>query len=285
MIPTDDELLAALPGAASLSRVPYEYATSSPLHELEVRFDDGRVETLLLKHLMPGSKPPFLYEPRRDIDTYLRILGPAGIGARCYAAGDTWQVLEKVPGVELWQIGDLAVWEAVARWLAAFHARFAGEVAAVRAANPHLLAYDAGWYRLWFERAASALPVPFSAYDAVVDALCALPATFVHGELYPSNVLVADGATDVRVCPVDWEMAASGPGLVDLAALTAGWDEAERTRLVKAYGDVDVDALDRCRLHLALQWLGWSPGWAPPPEHAHDWRGEALELAERLGVL
>ena len=34
--------------------------------------------------------------------------------------------------------------------------------------------------------------------------------------------------------------------------------------------------LARCRLHLALQWLGWSPDWRPPPEHAHDWLGEAL---------
>jgi hypothetical protein len=43
-------------------------------------------------------------------------------------------------------------------------------------------------------------------------------------------------------------------------------------------------ALDHCRLHLAVQWLGWSPGWSPPPEHAQDWLGEALGLAEKLGL-
>ena len=38
-----------------------------------------------------------------------------------------WLLLEKVAGVELWQVGDFAVWEDVARWLGAFHARFFDE--------------------------------------------------------------------------------------------------------------------------------------------------------------
>jgi aminoglycoside phosphotransferase (APT) family kinase protein len=38
------------------------------------------------------------------------------------------------------------------------------------------------------------------------------------------------------VCPVDWEMAAVGPGLVDLAALSAGgWTAPEREALALAY--------------------------------------------------
>ena len=43
-------------------------------------------------------------------------------------------------------------------------------------------------------------------------------------------------------------------------------------------------ALDCARLHLALQWLGWSPGWTPPPEHALDWRAELPRLAARVGL-
>ena len=92
-------------------------------------------------------------------------------------------------------------------------------------------------------------------------------------------------------------MAAIGPGLIDLAALVGGWDPPERGRLVAAYlsGLPEGDAarlasdtlsadLSRCRLHLALQWLGWSPDWRPPPEHAHDWIGEASMLAQELGL-
>jgi len=126
--------------------------------------------------------------------------------------------------------------------------------------------------------------------------------TFLHGEFYASNVLVHEpahgGREDLRVCPIDWEMAAVGPGLIDLAALTAGgWTADEKEALALAYRaalehtenwppspDAFLVALDYCRLHLAVQWLGWSQDWTPPPEHAQDWLGEALGLAEKLGV-
>jgi aminoglycoside phosphotransferase (APT) family kinase protein len=134
-------------------------------------------------------------------------------------------------------------------------------------------------------------------YDETIAPLAALPRTFVHGELYPSNVLVVRDQPRLRVCPVDWEMAAIGPGLIDLAALVGGWDPPEQRRLVAAYlsglprddsgspGSETLSAdLARCRLHLALQWLGWSADWRPPPEHAHDWLGEALGLAKELGL-
>jgi aminoglycoside phosphotransferase (APT) family kinase protein len=143
----------------------------------------------------------------------------------------------------------------------------------------------------------------FVNYDRVVERLTALPVTFVHGEFYASNVLVHGLAQEeegegLRVCPVDWEMAAVGPGLIDLAALTAGgWTADEREALALAYHAAFVPhenwppapeaflvALDYCRLHLAVQWLGWSPGWSPPPEHAQDWLDEALGLAEKLGL-
>ena len=34
--------------------------------------------------------------------------------------------------------------------------------------------------------------------------------------------------------------------------------------------------------HLALQWLGWSTDWTPPPAQAYDWLAEVREAAERL---
>jgi hypothetical protein len=49
-------------------------------------------------------------------------------------------------------------------------------------------------------------------------------------------------------------------------------------------GELD-EALCWCRLALAVQWLGWSPGWSPPRAHAQDWRGEALTMAQSLGLL
>jgi hypothetical protein len=304
----------------SLSRGPYRYATSAPLEELHVETRDGAKLDLILKDLSrerllgeaATTKPEFVHRPERELETYRSILAPAGIGPRCFgvvAESDPpryWLLIEKVPGVELWQVGELPVWEEVARWLGGLHARFRERVEEARSANPHLLALSADWFRSWCGRAlerldgsddrrAPALRGGLGRYEEVVSALDRLPRTFVHGEFYPSNVLVVRGSPS-RICPVDWEMAAIGPGLIDLAALVGGWDEPQRHRLVVAYLNGSHDRLDlaptaverdlaRCRLHLALQWLGWSADWRPPPEHAHDWLGEALELAHDLGLV
>jgi aminoglycoside phosphotransferase (APT) family kinase protein len=304
-----------------LSRRPYRYATSAPLEEIRVRMDGGEEIAVIFKDLSRerllddarASKPAFLHEPLRELDTYRRILAPESIGPRCFAAiaeqdpPRHWLLIEKVPGVELWQIGELSVWEEVAGWLGRFHARFAGRLDEVRGANPHLLEHSEAWFRSWVGRARAALaqstdrraaPVlrGLERYDEVIDALAALPPRFLHGELYPSNVLVVREEKPVRVCPVDWEMAAIGPGAIDLAALVGGWDAPQRRRLVAAYraaladsgadeqSDVDAADLSRARLHLALQWIGWSSEWRPPREHAHDWVGEALMLTEELGL-
>jgi hypothetical protein len=324
---SDQELIAVLDErqgheVVELARQPYRYATSAPLEELRVLMDDGAEMVLILKDLRRDrligdarmTKPTFLHQPGREVETYRRILGPAGIGPDCVAAVAEpdpprhWLLLEKVPGVELWQVGELSVWEEVARWLGGFHASFAGHFDELREANPFLLEHSDSWYRSWCERAraalagstdrrASELQGALDRYDEVIAPLAALPRTFVHGELYPSNVLVVRDHAPLRVCPVDWEMAAIGPGLIDLAALVGGWGPSEQGSLVAAYlsGLPQGDAasppsktlgadLARCRLHFAMQWLGWSPDWRPPPEHAHDWIGEALALVEELGL-
>ncbi len=89
-------------------------------------------------------------------------------------------------------------------------------------------------------------------------------------------------------------MAARGPALIDLAALTGGnWSDAERAKIVGAYleaveGPMDTEnllaALACCRLVLALRWLGWSPVWEPPPEHAQDWLDTAARATAELGL-
>jgi hypothetical protein len=313
------------PGTVTgLARAPYAYAPSFSLEEVDARLADGRRLHLVLKDLSwdrllddaRRTKPRFLYEPRRCVATYEAVLSGTGLGVQCYGsvadegAGRYSLLLEKVPGMELWQIGELATWEAVARWLARFHLRFAGRADELGGRNPHLLRYGPDLFRLWPGRALAALAARpgagrdqqarlaamVSGYDRVVEMLAAIPPSFVHGELYPSNVLVAADGPEVEVWPVDWEMAGIGPPLLDLAALTSGWEPADQGLLVRAYVDelglgpwrwdeAELGTLlDGCRLHYALQWLGWSPEWSAPAEHAHDWVAEALELGERLGL-
>ncbi len=313
---------------AGLERRRTPYCTSFTLEELGVRLANGTTLELIFKDLSRQAllktarrvKPAFLYDPLRETETYRNILSPSRLGtAICYGSvadhriGRYWLFLEKVPGIELYQVGEFAAWQQAARWLASFHTRFAGETELLARAAP-VLSYDGGFYRLWMRRARVFLSQGASPrskgarhaiewlagrYDHVVERLVELPVTFIHGEFYASNVLVHEPAREARVCPVDWEMAAIGPGLVDLAALIAGkWTADERTALALAYyaaltpredgwppaPTVFLEMLDYCRLHLAVQWLGWSSNWSPPPEHAQNWLDEALSLAEKLGV-
>jgi aminoglycoside phosphotransferase (APT) family kinase protein len=329
----DDELTPALErelaehfGAArrirSLERAASKFQTSFTLEDVFVTFDDGDSVSLVFKNVGAGglseraraAKPMFLYDPEREIEVYRLLLPRASLGtADCYgavadAAVDRyWLFIENVPGVALWQIGELETWRNVARWLASFHDAFAADHG-IRDAS-HLLRHDSGFYRAWPERALSftqpadagrrrALERLAERYDEVVRRLESLPATFIHGEFYASNVLVDAGPPSPRVCPIDWENAAIGPGLLDLAALTTGnWSDSERESLALAYRDAlatvsggalpeheFLSALDWCYLHLAVQWLGWAPEWRAPRAHRYDWLAEALRLADKLGL-
>jgi aminoglycoside phosphotransferase (APT) family kinase protein len=289
-----------LGGAMHLNPVPSPYSTSYPLHDLTVLREDGARLALVVKDLAWASmlpearrtKPRFLYDPAREVGVYQHLLNREKLGTpRCYAAvarGDArpWILLERVPGVPLVEVGDREAWLRAMRWVARFHAdpgthRVAHEVP--------LLRHDECFYRTWMDRAQQfvlddRLTWVAERYDTIVERLLAQPATFIHGELYASNVLI-DGE---RVCPIDWEMAGIGPALVDVAALTAGrgWSDADEMAMLRAYrNDFDEDLLadlDACRAYLAIQWLGWSASWTPPIERAQDWLAVAAAATERL---
>jgi Ser/Thr protein kinase RdoA (MazF antagonist) len=301
-----------------LRRRPSEYRTSFPLEELDLALEDGAELRLLFKDLAWASleesarlaKPEFLHDPLREPAVYASVLAPRGLGPRYYgaaidpAAERYWLFVERVEGRELYQVGELELWRATARWLGEMHASLAADRER-HAESARLIEYDEAYYRRWLERAlefasapgepesrATALEWIAERYDRVVEGLLELPQTVIHGELYASNVLLAGDGPAPRVCPVDWEMSASGPGLVDLAALVSGgWSEDEREAIVVAYRSAagipafSQDQLDLARLHLAVQWLGWAPpSWTPPEGQRHDWLAEALALAEGLDL-
>lgn len=322
--PTDADLGEALqaalgeagrPPARGFRRRPSRYRTSFPLEELEVELEEGANVRLAWKRLEWSglddrgrlAKPRFLHDPRREAAVYASVLEPAMPGAPRYygSAVDPerdryWLFVEWVEGRELYQVGERALWEEAARWLARMHAELGGE-AGRHAEAGRLLDHDAAYYRRWMQRArefARAAGQPASRaravdrlgerHDAVVDALLALPKTVIHGEFYASNVLVDPDSAQPRVAPVDWELAATGPGLTDLAALVSGeWAANDRAAIAAAYATAggSLEALDFARLQLAIQWLGWAPAaWAPPEGQRHDWLAEGLALSEGLGL-
>jgi len=305
----EDVLSAVLNEAVTVvARRRGRYASTSDLEEVDALVG-GRGLALVLKDtgeggLLPAvrpAKPDFVRDTDRELDVYTTILRRCVPDApRLYAslhdppAGRCLLVLERVAGQPLHEVGELEPWLDTARWLARFH-RDCGPARARR-----LLVYDRELYETWIARAAAFntredIAWLQSFYPEIADFLCGRPTVFLHGTFYAANVLLQQEEEVTRVRPVGWEMAAIGPALLDLAALTAGrWRDEERDELDAAYWNEAVgsgrpdwlfrEALECCRLHLAVQCLGWARDRTPPPAHAQFWLGEAARAAERLGL-
>ena len=301
-------------------RRPWEYATSTALELVTAVSDDGIKRQFVLKHLDPAhasaearrAKPSFIIEPRREIEMYRRVLAPLGVGPSLVASSLTsesdscWLLLSYVAGRRLHEDGDLDQWESVGAWLGSLHRQLDRLDRESLVPEAHLIVYQRDWYLEWLQRARRFLAADRQSpsgrsldwlafrYDQVVARLMSLRPTIIHGEFYPANVLVRDGAGQSAVCPVDWEMAAVGPGLIDLAALTSGrWPESSRQGVIAAYsshagcdlGERDLaEAMQCAYIYLAVQWLGWFGRRRPPAEYAYDWLTDAVERAEALGL-
>ena len=303
-----------------IARFPSPYRTSHALEEIKVRLADGTNLNLLFKDCSRQAlleeaaiaRPDFVIDPGRELDVYRHWLKPAGLGtAMLYAhyidePSETFGLfLEHVQGRELYQVGEFELWQTTARWLARFHAYFA-ETSGRKATG--LPRCDSDQCRQWLDHANVTIRGRAkrdswkriaSTYATTIEHFSSLPATLIHGEFFASNVLLSDAEKGLRVCPIDWEMAAIGPGLLDVAALVAGsWTEDQKLALAASYvnelqaigADIGRTAqefsfdLDVCRLHLAVQRTGWSARWTPPAEHRCEWWNDASKLAQRIAT-
>ena len=136
---------------------------------------------------------------------------------------------------------DYSAWLQSARWLAHLHCRFAEQgdcltrSAPLRELRCRVLPTVAGTCPKFqsFRLPKAVWEALAGNYERAVERLVRLPSTLIHGEFYASNIVVQETTERCRICPVDWETAAVGPGLIDLAALTSGaWSE-------RANGDGD----------------------------------------------
>ena len=298
---------------------PSSYRSSFFVDELDVRLDDGASIELVAKAIewdamVPEArlaKPPFLWDAERERATYeavlpfLQVHAPRYFGSYVGDAGVRYLLLERIAGVPLWQCGDFEVWREAARALARMHA--ATDVARVSAspAADHLIRYDRRFYAAWMQRASAFVgggvmelrPIE-EAYRHVIACLLAEDVTFIHGEFYSSNILVEGEDAGCTVRPIDWEMAALGPALMDVACLMAGrWTDEERADVADGYyatlaehgrpvppRERYLKTLDCCLIHLCVRNLGWSRDWSPPSDRRHDWLGEALRLCARWSL-
>jgi thiamine kinase-like enzyme len=307
---------------AGLARKPWEYRSSFGLELLAVDLGGRGQLALMFKDLgwhaltseARRAKQRSLYDPLREIRFYENVLrsypafGPLFYGSVVDPRQDRyWLFIEHLCGRELYQIGELNVWQAVARWLAEMHLSFQPLAGSSTALQPHLVRHGAEQQQLRFETACAAMARRGEAdkcrqlrqwretLSGMARAFAAAPPTLLHGEFYPSNILVISSEEQNTVKAVDWEMAGVGCGLLDLAALVVGgWAEHEQRAIAEAYLQRMYEhgrhkserefftTLDYSRLYIALGWLGCSDDWRPPAAHSHDWFREALNALVRL---
>lgn len=298
-----------------VDRRPCAYHSTFPIEQLILRDPTGVERAIAFKDLSRTTelepswqvRARFVQEPLREIVCYRDVLSPARISAPAYIGcsvlgdrGRYWLFLEWLRAAPLWQLGDLRSWCRAAAWLAAMHTRFEGRGGEL---PEQLIVHDHDHWQTWLDRARRMLYLRgrggssteidglLERAQTTVDWLVRLPTTLLHGDFYPSNVLVERTERGPRIRPLDWELAGIGPGILDLAALVSGdWTDRERGAMISAYRNALPRtrrpsqpllrwALRRGRLLLAVRWLGWSTRWRPPREHARDWLATALDLA------
>jgi aminoglycoside phosphotransferase (APT) family kinase protein len=229
----------------------------------------------------------------RERYVYEKILAGRGLGTpEVYGVvwddqtGRHWLLLEFVQGRTLRErpIGD---WIAAAGWLGRLHGSIAGR--GTELARPGILVnYDDAYFHDMAQRALLAvtarsdslrrrLRAVIDGYEAMIEKFCAGQPTLVHGSYRPKNVLVGTGSVPVRICPVDWELAAVGPQLHDLACLANEVERSSIARLCEAYAegaaiaglavtgtDEILEEIEPLRLHRVLRSLARSAEWAYP---------------------
>ena len=271
-------------------------ATSYELRRLLVDLADGRRLDVLIKNfgVSPHSRQAALERGRRESYVYETALAGRHLGtAQLYAAvwddvGDRHMIaMEFVDGHKLGHSLENRI--AAAAWLA----RLQGSVIGVEselARSGVLLRYDGDYLLETAEQAQEAvgsrmpdllgrLQRAVRRYPSTVGAMTSDPPTLVHGSYRSKNVLIDRRGAALRVCPLDWELAALGPALHDLAFLADGRDPEEVRRLCEAYAAEAAAAglsvpeigeltrrLQPLRLHRTLRSLARSAMWRYPVE-------------------
>jgi aminoglycoside/choline kinase family phosphotransferase len=184
-----------------------------------------------------------------------------------------------------------------ARWIARLHR----DVTPTAVRHPAVRVYDEAFFRRWSRRARAAVrsaepdaswvdPLVRVFDEVMVPRLLDSEPAFLHGEPYPENVIVAGS----RICGVDWQSAAIGPGAIDLACLTDGpWpieivdacrDAYVRDRWPDATPSKFDDTLEAARLYWSMRWLGMEAD-ATTSKHQAGYIERLREAAVQLGVV
>jgi aminoglycoside phosphotransferase (APT) family kinase protein len=275
--------------------LPGPPSTSYTLRRLMVDLADGRTLDVLVKDFDISPHAPDIAFSRgtRECYVYEKVLAGRNLGTpELYGvvwdepSSRHWLLLEFVQG-RLLRHCPAGDWIAAASWLGRLHGSIAGREAEL--ARPGLLVnFNEAYVRDIAQRALRAvgsrsrslhrrLEAALGRYHAMIEEFCAGQPTLVHASYRPKNILVDTRSAPVRICPVDWELAAVGPYLHDLACLANEVDSPLIERLCEAYaegaaafglpvsGTLEMrEELEGLRLHRVLRSIARSTDWAYP---------------------
>jgi hypothetical protein len=288
------------------ARKPNAYASTFPSEIVTCRLPDGREKRIFIKYERTAWRDPHEFTwrggVRYEADVYRQVLNdlPLALPAfhgfvadeECGGPALILEYLEQTLRVSF--APDEGAMVAAAAWLGQFHAI---HEARLRQSVPEFLVRcDADFCAAWLRSLLTCaephlarfpwLPTVCRRYRDQVGRLTEQPATVIHGEFSPRNVLWQKD----RVVPTDWETAAIGPGEIDLATLVNGWDEAtlracqdcyQKTRWPEGTPSSFAEAYVLAELYVAFRWLVVCPEWAasagptPDLESLRDRAGRA----------
>ncbi|HVH71745.1 MAG TPA: phosphotransferase [Candidatus Dormibacteraeota bacterium] len=283
------------PSLTLLDREPTPYSTTFPCEIVKCRIGRGKPQQLFCKYTANvdytghGHRGGIAYETAtyRHVLASVRRFRPRFYGGYVDPeTGQHWLFLEYLDGsLPVGKLNDAAAMAKTARWIAEF------QVASYRLLTKKRLGflkrYDKEYYLGWVRRTFEFAPprekrscwlhlLCVRAADLLAPLLVHEPA-IIHGEYYQHNILFHRG----QICPVDWESAAVGEGLIDLASLTEAWGSKMVEVCTKAYvrtrwpagAPAEFEkAFRAARLYLTFRWLGDDPEITAGPRAAEYWK-------------
>jgi aminoglycoside phosphotransferase (APT) family kinase protein len=215
-----------------------------------------------------------------------------------------WMVVEFVDGAPVADC-EFDSWPAATAWLARMQGLYARDPDRFER-SPLLIRHDADFFASRAERALSSarrvsaratrrLRRILSGYDDFVALMADQPSTFVHGSYRPENVLIDQPSRPSRICVVDWELAAIGAPLYDLARLCDGYRGARLDRLLDSYGrealahgvpvpdrERTVEVLDCFSLYRVVKAISHALEKGRTQRQVSDWLGYGETVRGRL---
>ncbi len=248
-------LTGSLDGEARVVRVRHEPTPFASSYRAELVVADlasGEQVRVFLKDFGVTFFPKDTGRDRREreLHVYRDLLAAMGLGTpQLYGSlwdersRRFWLLLEYVDGLQVRHC-PLEGWVAAAGWVGRLHGtrRWLDRLEA----SPLLVRHDEAYFLRRAELAVREMAAfgtsvehrlrrVVDSYGPVVEAMVSQPVSLVHGGYWPANVILAEEGASQRVCPIDWELAALGSPLYDLATLVDGFASPELDRLLGAY--------------------------------------------------